>query len=168
MKKILSIIIPTYNMESLLTQCLNSLLVSKNLDMLENIKQLRDKARKDKDTATVETLNFLLGEIDRKVSGAKNIENLNTVIINIIKKLIESNLILLSVKQDSNLVLQNNLLLSFLPELYSEDKIKQIIFDFIQSNENVQLKQIMVYLNSEHSGKFDSKSVIPIIKGLLT
>ena len=35
MKKILSIIIPTYNMESLLTQCLNSLLVSKNLDMLE-------------------------------------------------------------------------------------------------------------------------------------
>ena len=140
----------------------------KNLDMLENIKQLRDKARKDKDTATVETLNFLLGEIDRKVSGAKNIENLNTVIINIIKKLIESNLILLSVKEDSNLVLQNNLLLSFLPELYSEDKIKQIIFDFIQSNENVQLKQIMVYLNSEHSGKFDSKSVIPIIKGLLT
>ena len=136
--------------------------------MLENIKQLRDKARKDKDTGTVETLNFLLGEIDRKVSGAKNIENLNTVIINIIKKLIESNLILLSVKEDSNLVLQNNLLLSFLPELYSEDKIKQIIFDFIQSNENVQLKQIMVYLNSEHSGKFDSKSVIPIIKGLLT
>ena len=135
--------------------------------MLENIKQLRDKARKDKDTAIVETLNFLLGEIDRKVSGAKNIENLNTVIINIIKKLIESNLILLSVKEDSNLVLQNNLLLSFLPELYSEDKIKQIIFDFIQSNENVQLKQIMVYLNSEHSGKFDSKSVIPIIKGLL-
>ena len=35
MKKILSIIIPTYNMESLLTQCLNSLMVSKNLDMLE-------------------------------------------------------------------------------------------------------------------------------------
>ena len=35
MKKILSIIIPTYNMESLLTQCLNSLMVSKNLDILE-------------------------------------------------------------------------------------------------------------------------------------
>lgn len=37
MKKILSIIIPTYNMESLLTQCLNSLLVSNNLDMLDVI-----------------------------------------------------------------------------------------------------------------------------------
>ena len=135
--------------------------------MLENIKQLRDKARKDKDTATVETLNFLLGEIDRKVSGAKNIENLNTIIIGIIKKLIESNLILLNIKEDSNLVLQNNLLLSFLPEVYTEDKIKQIVLDFIKSNPNIQLKQVMMYLNSEHSGKFDSKSIVPIIKGLL-
>lgn len=35
MEKILSIVIPTYNMEDLLSKCLSSLIVKNHLDMLE-------------------------------------------------------------------------------------------------------------------------------------
>ena len=126
--------------------------------MLAEIQESRVKSRRD-NKVKYDILTLLLGEVDT-LSKRPNFkeEKLQEVIVSTIKKLIKSNQETLDLLKDPDgesteriQYLQNIILEELLPEEYSESQIREIIQDSGLTN----IGEIMKFMESEHSGKYD-------------
>ena len=131
------------------------------MELKQQLKDAHIKAMKEKDTLRKNLFSVLLGEIkNQEISGIESIdENVLLVIRKMEKTLLQVN------TPESQLEIE--CIKPFLPSLMSEDKVREILTDLIDSGVSKNMGELMKNFNSQYKGKADNKIVSQIIKELL-
>ena len=131
------------------------------MELKQQLKDAHIKAMKEKDTLRKNLFSVLLGEIkNQEISGVESTdENVLLVIRKMEKTLLQVN------TPESQLEIE--CIKPFLPSLMSEDKVREILTDLIDSGVSKNMGELMKNFNSQYKGKADNKIVSQIIKELL-
>lgn len=127
----------------------------------------RDSATKDRSSVAKSILSTLIGELES--NAKRNGEEVtDEKVIQACKKLIQSNLESIKVKPSETLVLENEILSSFLPKQMSEDQLRKIIVDFKDSSSEqaFEIKLVMNHLKANYGGQFNGGMASAIAKEL--
>lgn len=131
------------------------------MELKQQLKDAHIKAMKEKDTLRKNLFSVLLGEIkNQEISGVESTdENVLLVIRKMEKTLLQVN------TPESQLEIE--CIKPFLPSLMSEDKVREILTDLIDSGVSKNMGELMKNFNSQYKGKADNKIVSQVIKELL-
>ena len=131
------------------------------MGLKQQLKDAHIKAMKEKDTLRKNLFSVLLGEIkNQEISGVESTdENVLLVIRKMEKTLLQVN------TPESQLEIE--CIKPFLPSLMSEDKVREILTDLIDSGVSKNMGELMKNFNSQYKGKADNKIVSQVIKELL-
>lgn len=137
--------------------------------LLEQIKQDRTQAMKDKDKPKLATLRALINEVEveMKVTGATSFTDSQTesVISRQLKKLGKEKETYASLGQDtSKQEEENELLLSYMPEQLTEAQIRSEVTHAFKLVDDGEIKNAMQYLSPKLKGKADMGAVAKIVK----
>lgn len=119
--------------------------------LLEIIKTQRFAALKEKDNATYQTLTLVMGELSRLDNKSPSDNEVTKVISKMIKSATETN----GLKHSDDLMVEINLLKSFLPKELSEIELSKIIDALML--ENATLPFIMKSLKEKYNGQYNGK-----------
>lgn len=135
--------------------------------------------RKEKNENGISALNSLKTAITEAEKNNKNIELTDNEIYKIVNKLIkqredsaESFLKVSNTEKANNEIEQKNILSEFLPKQLTDDEIKSICLEIMNSlgelpNINVKVGKTIGEFNKKYTGKADSKRVSEIVKNLV-
>ena len=131
------------------------------MELKQQLKDAHIKAMKEKDTLRKNLFSVLLGEIkNQEISGVESTdENVLLVIRKMEKTLLQVN------TPESQLEIE--CIKPFLPSLMSEDKVREILTNLIDSGVSKNMGELMKNFNSQYKGKADNKIVSQVIKELL-
>lgn len=127
------------------------------MKLIDKLKQDKIQAMKNKDNDKKLSLSTLIGELDRISKNPTD-----DLVIKIIKSTIEAN------KQTGNLY-ENSILENYLPEMFSEEELTNLITKFINENSYNSMKdmgKVMNYLK-QFTGQYDGKIASNIVKNIL-
>lgn len=112
-------------------------------------------------------LSTLIGEIETK---SKNVGKplSNEDVVALIKKFIKGIEESLVVRQNDTLVVQKELLESYLPKQLSETNLRSVILTIIAKQEKPNVGLVMKSLKEEYSGMYDGAVASKIAKELIT
>ena len=130
------------------------------MELKQQLKDAHIKAMKEKDTLRKNLFSVLLGEIkNQEISGVESTdENVLLVIRKMEKTLLQVN------TPESQLEIE--CIKPFLPSLMSEDKVREILTNLIDSGVSKNMGELMKNFNSQQKGKADNKIVSQVIKEL--
>lgn len=148
------------------------------MTLKENLVQDMNNARKEKDELTLNTLSFVLGEIQREEKRSKTAreftdEEVLKQVTSTVKKINES---IKEFEKSSNSAkeriikarLEVEILSLYLPKALTEDEVVSIINEVIDGTENLDPKKgmgmVMKGVNAKVQGRFDGKRISELVR----
>lgn len=127
--------------------------------LLNEIKQQQLAARKARDKLKTALLTTLIGEIEA-VGKAKNRQTTEDEAVAVVKKMLKNNAITIEAYGEDapQTVLEEKFILeSYLPKQMTEERLREVIEDFVKTAKGANIGQVMQYLKHGYSGKYDAK-----------
>ncbi|BDR25873.1 hypothetical protein RVBP17_0840 [Pseudomonas phage sp. 30-3] len=136
------------------------------MTLISQIKADQLSARKCKNKIATSLLTTLLSEASQPGINDGKRESTDNEVISVINSFIKNNKIAQeNASKDILCVLQEELaiLVSYLPEQYTKDKLTEIISKYINNNPDFTISSVMQYLRQNHSGKYEGRMAKEII-----
>lgn len=127
--------------------------------LINDLKNKRMKALKERDKITKSILDTLLGLLETDSKRTQS-EITDEMVMAHCKKLIESNTLTNKVRHSDNLVRENEILNTFLPQQLNEEQLRTIISDLGASN----IGEVMKHLKTNYTGQYDGGLASKIAK----
>ena len=135
--------------------------------MLEKIKNDLLKARKNKESNKSKLLTTIVSDIENLVRDNKK-KSIDELSLSVLQKFVKGiNEILKHDPSNENALNELNVIDEYMPKQLSKDKLKDIVDQFIRSNENVNMGMIMGFLKMNYNGQYDGKLASQIVKEFL-
>ena len=141
------------------------------MSLLQQLKTDQLTARKQREKIKATLLTTLISEC---VSIGKNDGNRETTdkeVIQVIKKFVKNIDETLSHCSDDDLLIECDILNSYLPSQLTEEEITQLVTTFLEQNipnpTPKDMGRVMKFLNTNYFGQFDGKTVSQLVKNIL-
>jgi len=142
--------------------------------MYNNLKQKIETARFNRDTETLLFYSTFLGDIEKANKGVNNKSSNDELVVTVgaqWRKAIESNTVIAAQKHlpllEERMKKELNLLEGILPTMFTTEQLEAIIYDYYITQQGVTLGEIMKWLKTNYSGRYDGKIASQIIGKLL-
>lgn len=142
------------------------------MTLLNTIKNDQLQARKDKSAEAASLLTTLYAEASM-VGKNNGRETTDAEVVAVIKKFLKNNTEFLSNINDTHkeyekLINEKHILEKYLPKQLSEMEMKEIVVNFKNNSDNVNVGVVMKHMKENYDGQYDGKILSSIVKDVLS
>lgn len=141
------------------------------MSLLQKIKDDRNAARvlarSEDNRVKSQLLTTLLAEAERPGLDDGKRESTDAEVVAVVKKFIKNIDETLAVTFDPNMTVEREVLIEYLPKQLSEAQLRREVTNYLESNINANMGQIMGFLKKEFNGKYDGKTAATVVKAVL-
>ena len=132
--------------------------------MITILKTDQMQARKNKDTLKTDLLTTLISEIQKKAKDDKNRDVTNDDCISVIRKFLNNSQEVLKFRSSDDTLKEIEILNSYLPQQLNEQEMRQIVLSLIEQYPAIKIGDVMNHFRQYHSGQFDGKLLLIVVK----